>query len=636
MLSHALKKQYFIIGSFLLCILYLGFQLFYTYFATMGVDEFWFAHWIYRYKDGIPYRDFPPYKTVLGYYLLLIPMMISQAISQIIFAPLFYIKNSIAFANAFLFFCSAFWLKKYFPKSAALGSLALLICAEFVLTYSTNIRVDFLAYWFCLFSALCLLEKRFIFAGILIGLGFLTSQKALWYIVASNTALGLCWILFNRDWKHFRAILFFNFSFLFCIAIYIVFWSCFSSLKTVLYNMFYEAYIMYQVDWYGPTRKLFWTITISQNPLPFLLWPLSLISLFVIPQKDHLYQLRVFCVTYGTIIMLCLIPYKQVFPYYMLTAVPAFLLLYAAFFAWLKAMINSRHNFKFVLIGKNGIWIFLILYCIGILSLIVLFDLTFSYAQISIFALFLGIYLTQLPRQIFIAIQDIIPTMGLIILIFIGFIYPLSIFATTVPFRDGNYQKSVLRLVNSLLKDNTDYVAGIELLYNKNQPIKGMRHLGAFMIEYLRHPTEKIRPALLESLYMTPNVTAEKVIKEINVSSVKFFVNNYRMMALPPIIKDYLKSQYEHYWGSVYLYAPIIQNNIHTSHIKFSGNYLLESQAPVFINGKKIIPNTKIKLVSGNHIFSADQAFRLKLLPEQTQDLLDKKYENDEWMKMLG
>jgi len=636
MIRQQLKKQYFILGTLLLCLGYLGFELFFTSFTTIGVDEFWFAHWIHRYKDGIPYRDFPPYKTVLGYYLLLIPMIISHIFSKVLLGPLFYIKNSIAILNTLLFFISALWLKKYFPKPAVLSGLALLISAEFVLTFSTNIRVDFLAYWFCLFSALLLLEKRFILAGLIIGLGFLTSQKALWYIMASNSALGLCWLLFNRDWKNFRSILQFNFAFLFCVIIYIVFWSSFANLKTVLNNMFYEAYIMYQVDWYASARKLFWTISITQNPAPFLLWPLALISLFIIPQQDKLHKLRVFCVTYGSVIMLCLIPYKQIFPYYMLTAIPALLLLYIAFFAWLEALISSHHKFNILCLNKASVWILLVLYNIGLLVLILLFNLPTVYFLINLFTFFLGIYLTQLPKKIFADTQAIIPLYGLLILILVGLVYPLAFFATSLPNRSGDYQKSVLRVANALLLDGTDYIAGIELFYNKNQPIQGMRHLGSFMVAYLSQPSKKIRPALLESLYMTPNVTASQVIDQFKNSHVKFFVNNYRMMSLPPIIKNYLMSEYEHFWGSIYLYAPLIKAHTNTVKIKFSGNYQLESQTPTFINGKKITPNAKIRLEAGEYNFSSSQDFRLKLIPDNIQNMLDRKYESDEWPKMLG
>src|SRR5579862_9282386 len=104
----------FIIGLTLACLCYLGFQLFYTYFATLGVDEFWFSHRIYQYKNGVPYRDFAPYKTVLGYYLLLFPMTLSHEL----LTPLFYTKNALALLNSLLFFISAIWLKRIFPKPA--------------------------------------------------------------------------------------------------------------------------------------------------------------------------------------------------------------------------------------------------------------------------------------------------------------------------------------------------------------------------------------------------------------------------------------------------------------------------------------------------------------------------------------
>ena len=154
----------FLSGLIFLCLTYISFEFFFNSYTAFTVDDFWFAHRIYQFKDNLPYRDFAPYKTVMGYYLLLFPMSLSNGIA----GTLTVTKNIIALLNAGILFTSALWLTKFFSRPAILTSLALIITSETVLVYSTNIRVDLPGYWMCFFSLLLLLENRHFLAGILI------------------------------------------------------------------------------------------------------------------------------------------------------------------------------------------------------------------------------------------------------------------------------------------------------------------------------------------------------------------------------------------------------------------------------------------------------------------------------------
>src|SRR3990167_7391495 len=84
------KKPYFwlILVSFCLC--YLIFEFFFNAYTMLTVDEFWFAHSVFRFAHLLPYRDFFPYKTVLGYYFLLFPLLLGNGI----FSTLILIKNT--------------------------------------------------------------------------------------------------------------------------------------------------------------------------------------------------------------------------------------------------------------------------------------------------------------------------------------------------------------------------------------------------------------------------------------------------------------------------------------------------------------------------------------------------------------
>ncbi len=378
-----------------ICMAYFFYQLFFTSYGVFSVDDFWFANSIYRFSTDIPYRDFLPYKTVLGYYYLLTPMHLSHAL----ITPLFYTKNTLALTNTICLAMSSFWLKRFFPKSAVIISLLLLVCAEFFLTYSTNIRCDILAYWLCLFSVLLLLENKFTLAGIAIGLGFLTSQKALWYIMASNIALLVYGVWLLRDKKTFKNIFYFNLASLSVVAIYITFWSIFSDFKTVLHCVFYDAYVISTLDWYTSARKLFWTAVLSFTPLPFLLWPCTFLSVLIITKPDPLYAKRVFIIIYTTVMMLSIIPYKQPFPYYMLVTVPAFLLLYAAFFSWLFNLFKNETAHEIIIIDNASLWGLILLYNICLAYFVVLFNLSLIYLLMSIIPISIGLLVSDFSKK---------------------------------------------------------------------------------------------------------------------------------------------------------------------------------------------------------------------------------------------
>lgn len=623
-----MRRSFYIILS-LSCLIYFSIQLFYTAYAMLSVDEFWFAHWIYQYKSGIPYRDFSPYKTVLGYYFLLPVMLFSHDI----LTPLYSIKNTFAVINTFLFFSSAIWLKKFFSKEGVLISIVILMFTEFVLTYSTNIRVDFLSYWFCFFSALCLLERRMFFAGILMGLGFLISQKALWYIVASNAALAIYWLCYLRNVNYFRKIILFNLTLILLVLTYILIWSYFSDLTTVLKNMFHDAYVMYKLDTYDSARPLYWSCILTYNPLVFLLWPVTLLSLIILPENAKSHSVRVFSIIFSSTIMLCLIPYKQVFPYYMLTTVPAFLLLYPAFFSWIL-QIFSAEKIKIIYLNKS------VLYALSILYFCLLIYLKFALNLPVFYIIFGFIPFILITRTVFInqlsEIQEIFLRYSFwFIVLIIGFIFPFLFFVRDLPLKNGEYQKNMVYLADHLLKKDEDYIAGIEIFYNKNQPIQSLRHLDLPGLRYLYTQDSTLRESMLPSLYHTPDASIPGAITSLQQSHVKLLLNNYRMEALPKKIKHYLASQYEHYWGSIYLYAPTILKGNQIILIKFTGQYQLQSHEPVQLNHKTLLPNASIQLKAGKYFSHANSNYRLKFIPENTHLLLQDNYRDDSWQNML-
>ena len=617
-----LSPQKFLTLLCLLCLTYLGFELWFNQYAMLSVDEFWFAHRIHEYKNGLPYRDFSPYKTVLGYYMLLLPMTFSHGIMH----TLILTKNVIALGNALILLAASVWLSRFFSRSGVLCSLALLLSMEITLSYSTHIRVDLLAYWFCLFSLLLLLDKRFIMAGILLGLGFATSQKAIWYLFASNIACGVQWLTSARKREIFLSTLQMNLATAAVIISYLFFWSLTSDWHTVINSVFVEASAMYHLDWYDASRELYWFIILAFNPLPFLLWPLTLLSLMMTFPDDHHYAERRFVIVYACTILLCLIPYKQVFPYYMQVTIPVFLVLNAAFFSWLIAAIHQRHQLQY-LIDKKFVYGFVGVYLLAVITTVWIMQLPYAYL------LLLAIPLSLMSAMPASTCRQLIT----ITASFIGLIYPFALYTTKLIGLNGGYQQANIAAIHTLLEDGTDYTAGIELIYNKTQPIAGLRHLMGPAIDYLYQPSAKIRPVMTAALYEDPTVTSASVIQALQQSQVKFYVNNYRMHALPPTIKQALENTYQHWWGSIYLYAPRIATGKHNVEIKFAGDYILQTPpgSVTVIDGKSYAPGAHLTLAAKTMTVRSSAPFRLQLVPHEKQLQPNPAFQHDEWEKMI-
>lgn len=624
-----IRNHSFVYGVMLLCLSYLVFELFFNAYAMFSVDEFWFEHLIYRYQHALPYRDFAPYKTVLGYYLLMPPLWLSHGV----ITPLIVTRDMLALLNTGILFGAALWLTRYFSKQAVLISLALLATSDIVLTYSTNIRVDLLAYWFCFFSLFLLLDRRYLMAGLLIGLGFITSQKAIWYLAASNVAFMTTWLASTRDTKQLKNLARFNLSAFALIALYVIFWACIAGVHTVMSSVFYEASVMYHLDFYNSARKEFWYAIVLENPLLFLLWPLTLISTVVTYNHDKSYLNRLFVVAYASTILVCLIPYKQIFPYYTQVTIPAFFALYAAFFTWLMGVFTNKPTLRLVIEDKY-ITSYVSAYLFATIGVIFYLHLPLAYLLICLIAFYLGAYVCNFHSIYKRQTKFIFNIIGITVA-FMGLIYPMTLYIGKVACLNGEYQKETALVANDLLENGETYVAGMELVYNKPQIVPGMKHLMLPAVKYLYEPNPNLRTVMLSSLDQDPNASISTVIQSLKKMPVKFYVNNYRMRAIPQQLKLFLNSQYEHLWGSIYIYAPEIPAGTNAFNIKFTGTYLIESNSlyTVSINDQKYYVNSTIHLTTGAYISNASEDYRLKLMPANLSEKLNPAYQQDQWRR---
>ena len=547
------------LGLLLLCIGYFAFEFYYIAHNIFSVDDFWLAYHTFHYKIALPYRDFAPYKTVLGYYLLLLPMLVTQGTLTTLFA----VKGWLVAVNIIAITCCGIWLKKFFSSAATLMSLAMLLSSFAFLAYSTEIRVDLLAYWFCLFSLFSIFGQRFGLAGCFIALAFLISQKSLWSLLAIEGAL-----LASLGLTAFKPLAKFNFAAALCLSLYILTWSIISSFTTVMHSIFYEAFLIAKLTDYQSAIAEFWRLTLGRNFIVFVIWIAAWLSLWLPPQRLTRVQ-RIFIGAYSAIMAGFFLSYQQPFAYHLLVMAPSLLILTAALCDW-------------------------------------------------IFTLFL----TPLARSVF-------------CLSLIAINCCLALMSYLVAANDNKYQLANLQVMEQLLKGEDNFIAGTPLIFNKAAIIPGLTHLTAPQLNYLYAPLADKRKFMLAALYTEPTNPTE-ILQRLQTAPIKCYINNNRIAALPAPIKDFLTHEYQHFWGSIYLYAPTLTASQQEVTIKFNGRYQVEAASDVILDGKTYEPGATVFLPKGKHTSIAGVQYRLQLQPAIAQQYLLERFQKDNFHQMIG
>ncbi len=597
----SLSRNYFLC-IILLTLCYVAFECFFTAHAALVRDEFWNSHHIYQYLHHIPYRDFIPYKSVLGYYILSLPMLIFEKVQ----IPLYYVKQEIALLNGLAIIVTAALAKRFFQPHAILLTLLIIIASQLFLVTSVDIRVDMLSTWIALISFLFILSNRYILSGILLAVAFLVSQKVLWFFVATNAAIAVNGIYFRDIRNQFINSLKFNTAVVCVVLAYIAFWSYCANLHSVLNSLFYDGYIQSKITWYQNIYITSWHIILTLGPLFIMLWPLTWLTL-LIPHASPGTHRRCFVITtYASVMLLLMISYQQPFLYNAGFLIPGFFVLYANFFTLL---FNSE--LKLSPISNKNRLLFIGLYTLILFCLI-------TWMRLS-----LGTYLIILIPILFYLSQYRHVTISYVLLMvaitFTGIVYPLTSSTSNIMayIQYGDYQQKNIQIANALLAEGGEYVAGTPIFYFRDQAVTGLKNLIGPQLEYINQPSTRLTPILIASLYLTP-VTKTAILRDLKAASIKLYIRNNRIDSLPSDITDYLHLQYEQFSGSVYLYAPVVTAQLNQFQIKFAGNYLIKTDASnrIDIDGNPHHGNDKIYLTVGNHLTQSKINYRLKFIPQ--------------------
>lgn len=604
---------------FALGICYLVFELIAIPHIMLSPDELFFLHHIFKFTNQVPYRDFLPYKTILGYYFLSIPMFFSK--TEVVLFD--YIRYELALVNTFCIIALGMWANRFFQIKAILLSLGFIIAGQLFLMYSVDIRVDMLTSWLGLCSVMFILSERIKIAGVMLALSFMVSQKALWFWIASNVGLGMLWLIAYRDIKNLKKMVIFNSAVIIPIVIYCVLWSLTSSFSVVWKSVFYEGYIQSKLSWYSKDYYRFWQFILACGSITLLIWPMTWISLV---DKKINFQ-RLFIITYTATMMGLILSYQQAFPYNVAFAVPAYFLIYADFFSWFFSLNSTR---VLTLIAPRKLfWFFSAWFCFAIAMFF-----TFGLPGYCSLVLVVPGCLWMMFYSANELVHNVCRNLIIWTCIIIGVIFPLLTYILKNYNVDSGYQKAVVNVANQLLEKNENYIAGTALLFNHEQNVAGLQNLIGPAIYYLYTQSAKIAPILIASLDMSP-VTQQVVLNDLKNKPVKFYVNNYRIGNLPYSIRHYLGLHYQHYWGSIYLYAPVVSSGKHEFTIKFEGNYRVTSKSNIYINKKLIHPNSMIQLTFGKHQSDSTEQYRLSWVPPFKVIGLLPKYQDDTWANLM-
>lgn len=307
-----------------LVLFYATVELIYAIRLPLVMDEFDGAYEVYRLLRELPYRDYAPYKTVLGYYLNLPAAILASEVWQRILL----LKTELVLINVVALTAAAVFLRRVVSGAAVVLALALLIVNTAFLERSGELRVDMLTAWAGLASLLLLLAGRPAWAGAACGAGFCISQKAAFYFAATNAAMA-AELLRSRTRRALSDLLVFNAAFGMTLGIYVGFWSLFSS--SVVRTTFLSALGAGTVPAYG-IRMRFWTQIIARNPMYFVITAAALTVLAVSVIRGRGGRRHLLVLVFAAAVLAQMIVYSQPWPYHFVIMLPTIFVLHAVHF----------------------------------------------------------------------------------------------------------------------------------------------------------------------------------------------------------------------------------------------------------------------------------------------------------------
>jgi hypothetical protein len=514
---------------------YLAIQLVYISRLPLVMDEFDGAYEAYQLLHRVPYRDFSPYKTVLGYYLQIPPVLLTANP----WTGLMLSKIWLALINTAAIFGVTLWAARIFSPAAALTGQLLLVSVTTFLERSSEIRVDMLTAWVGLFSFMLLLRRRWFLAGIVAGTSFLVSQKGIYYVLAANAAAGVFWLVESRDRRTFRDLILMNAGAALVLLAYLAGWSAIAGPQPVIASVFLNPATVALRDIYNLEDH--WQRTLARNPLFYWGALAGIVGLASARSRGHVGGTHAMAAAYGAMVFALCRWHRQPWPYFFVILIPTLMIVHVA-----------------------------------------ALDFVFRHRD---------------------AAKVVLP-----VVLLSGIIYPFT-YMRGILVRDHSYQRNVIRVAHAMLEPGDTYLAGNDLVYDREQSHPLLRRLGGMHIQAMR---------------TWPQDRVNTLISEVDAARPKLLIVDARLTSLPPAFRSYLDTRFDHTWASISGYAPLVSPREACFDVWFDGTYRIETASgdPV-IDGQPISPGTMLRLGRGQHTYAGAAAARLRLIPQGLDALAD-------------
>jgi hypothetical protein len=566
-----------------LTLLFLGLETFYALHRSLGHDEFSGAWSLMELAGGVPYRDFQPYKPVLGYYLQLALLQLAPDT----WTGYLIIRLGMTSLAVSVLLLGALWLRRLYRADAVCLAYALLIVMTSLVEYAIEVRLDMLTALFGFVSLLLLLDRRVALAGTLAGLSFLISQKGTMYAFAGGLGLLAC-LVCHRDpqpdgdefgnrkslpgsagarlsgksgWSWARDVLLYGACAALPVGLYVLCWSLLASLPLVIGPTFGQATQLHALN--SPVhgvpyfQLIAWLVTVFRNPFFYIctLWSLGLLLSLGRARAPH----ETLLLVYGLTVACIMLKIRQPFWYMFVLLVPTAFVLHVCLFSRELGNPNS-------LLCRPLLW-----------TCYVMLGLVLPLSRVGVVA------------------QD-----------------------------DPGPQRQTLELAEALLQPGDRYFAGFQLLYRGNVHERSLGMVDTNTAYPVHSMTSAQHEAILERF-------REEPIRFIVWTSV---IDD----GVPDLIKKYLFRNYAPFWGNVWLYAPQCRPTDSDVILLFTGSYLIETETPgqVRIDGKSCSCGQTVVLECGRHSIDASVRFRLKLQQPSAERLLNPAYREPVWFFWPG
>lgn len=317
--TRRMSHRRFALAVALLLLGYAAIESLYIAHMPLVMDEFQGAYAVHELARGLPYRDFLPYKTVVGYYLQLPVLELVPGLWASMLAVK--VEMMIAVVAALAAACAV--LRRSIGEGAIVAALAMALAMSDFLERSADLRVDMLTAVFGLLSLLALLRRRDSLAGGLAAVSFLVSQKGAVFVVAGAALLLLNGGPFVGAARSAARYLLTAAA---PLTLYLIGWSCVAPPAVVFRSVMFGPAAVVTSD-AVPIRAHFWLQTMSRNPL---FYALALLAVVVLARRAR------GIAAYAAIVALLAVAYPQPWPYHFVLLVPTmFVAIAAALDDWL-------------------------------------------------------------------------------------------------------------------------------------------------------------------------------------------------------------------------------------------------------------------------------------------------------------